>query len=56
MPGSSPGATRIGSGLVLGRRHRFRERCRGRTHEPAGGEHVQRPGPLADEVRRRLEP
>jgi hypothetical protein len=37
------------------RRHAFGERRRGRAHEPAGGQDVERPGPLADQVRRRLE-
>ncbi len=40
-----------------GRRgHQLRERGRRCADEPAGGEHVERPSPLADEVRRRLEP
>ena len=39
-----------------GRRHRLGERRGGRAHEPAGGEHVQCAGTLADEVRGRLQP
>ena len=39
----------------LGRRQRLRERGRRRADEPARGKDVQRPRPLADEVRRRLE-
>ena len=46
--GPAPGARR--------RRHPLRERRRRGADEAAGGEHVERPGPLADEVRRRLEP
>ena len=42
-------------GPVGERRHPLRERRRGRADEPAGGEDVERAGPLADEVRRRLE-
>ena len=38
------------------RRRPLRERRRRRADEPAGGEHVERPGPLAHEMRRRLEP
>ena len=38
------------------RRRPLRERRRRRTDEPSGGEHVERPGPLAHEVWRRLEP
>ena len=35
--------------------HSLRERRRGSADEAAGGEHVERPGTLTDEVRRRLE-
>ena len=38
------------------RRRELGDRRRRRAHEPPGGEHVERPGPLADQVRRRLEP
>jgi len=38
------------------RRQQLRERRRGGAHEPAPGEDVERARPLADEVRRRLEP
>ncbi len=37
------------------RRHPLRDRGRGRADEAAALEHVERPGALADEVRRRLE-
>ena len=40
-------------GTRLRRRQSFGERPRRRAHEPALLEHVQRPRPLADEVRRR---
>ena len=40
----------------LGRRQRLRNRSRGDADEPARREHVERPGPFAHEVRRRLEP
>ena len=40
-------------GTCSGRRHALSERGRGRDHEAASGEDVQRPVPLADEVRRR---
>ena len=36
--------------------HPLGQRGRRRADEPAGGEDVERPRPLADEVRRRLEP
>src|SRR5207248_11199387 len=39
-----------------GRRQRLGERRRRRADETAGREHVERARPLADEVRRRLEP
>ena len=38
------------------RRHPFGQRGRRRADEPSAGEHVQGARPLADEVRRRLEP
>ncbi len=38
------------------RRQRLRERAGRRADEPAGGEDAERAGPLADEMRRRLEP
>ena len=41
---------------LLGGRHPLRERRRRGEDEPACGEDVERPRPLADEVRRRLEP
>ena len=57
MPGSSPTrdlerlrAARRRGGSALG------ERGRRGADEPAAREHVERAGPLADEVRRRLEP
>ena len=42
-------------GSRLGRRHRLGQRRGGCAHEPAGGEHVQGAGTLADEVRGRLQ-
>ncbi len=50
------GAERERLGPRLRRRQRLRERVRGRADEPAAGEHVERARPLADEMRRRLEP
>ena len=44
-----------GLGAVGERRHPLRERRRRRADEPAGGEDVECPRPLTDEVRRRLE-
>ena len=46
--------TRLGA--RLGRRHPLGERRGGRADEAARGEHVERASPLADEMRRRLEP
>ena len=40
----------------VGRRQRLGERGGGGADEPARREHVERPRPLADEMRRRLEP
>ncbi len=42
-------------GPLARRRHPLCERGRGGADEPAASEHVERPRPLADEVRRRLE-
>src|SRR5207248_10342708 len=39
-----------------GRRHALGERDRGDADQATCGQHVERPGPFADEVRRRLEP
>ena len=41
---------------LIGRRHALGERRCRRADEPAAREHVERTSPLADEVRRRLEP
>ena len=55
-PGRVAGRERDRLGPSLGRRHRLGER-RGRgADEPSGGEDVERPRALADEMRRRLEP
>ena len=51
-----PGAERDRRRPRVDRRHPFRERRRRGEDEPAGGEDVERPRTLADEVRRRLEP
>ena len=55
IPGSLPGAMRIASGPLTGRRHTFRDGGRRRAHEPAALEHGESADALADEVRRRLE-
>ena len=49
-----PSSSRAGSRLR--RRQPLGERGRRRADEPAACEHVERAGPLADQVRRRLEP
>ena len=54
--GRGPGSERERLGPRLRRRHRLGQRGRGGADEPARREHVERAGPLADEVRRRLEP
>ena len=51
---TGPHLDRLGAGL--GRRQPFGERSRGRADEPAPREQVERPRPLAHEVRRRREP
>ena len=44
-----------GLGAVGKRGHPLRKRRCRRAYEPAGSEHIERPRPLTDEVRRRLE-
>ena len=53
---SPPGAKLERLRPLAARRQPLRERERGRAHEPPAGEDVERACPLADEVRRRLEP
>ena len=55
MPGLASHFELDPRGARLGRRHRLGNRGGRGADEPAGGEHVERPGALADEVRRRLE-
>ena len=55
IPGSSPRASRSGAGRARRRRHALGDRERRGADEAAAGEHVERAGALADEVRRRLE-
>ncbi len=55
MPGSSPSASRSGAGRASGGGAGSASAAGGGADEPARGQHVERAGALADEVRRRLE-